>query len=196
MYAEHTYILKTSDFHIDKENTNPIFPGIAGYLLWNNVLNGLMLFPCSMQNQAGKFTGYKYTALMKKIKNPFYAWTDKLIPKRYPRSRSAKWGLLLLFFSGFNHTPEESVGIPIVAFFKEWWMTVCDGCPATRRIWMLLLSAISILLTCAGTHIHPFAWFLSCKGFPWAILLVLGKYLVSQWGCSLERDMEWWRQTF
>lgn len=130
MYAEHTYILKTSDFHIDKENTNPIFPGIAGYLLWNKVLNGLTLFPCSMQNQSGKFTGYKYTALMKKKKNPFYAWTDKLIPKRYPRNRSAKCGLLLLFFLALITLQKRVLAFPLLLSLRNGgWQYVMDVLP-------------------------------------------------------------------
>lgn len=31
-------MLKTSDFHISKEKTNPVFHGIAGCFLWNNLL--------------------------------------------------------------------------------------------------------------------------------------------------------------
>lgn len=54
VHSTRIYTLKILDFHISKERTNPISHGIAGYLLWNNLLNWLTLFLCSLQNQGGK----------------------------------------------------------------------------------------------------------------------------------------------
>lgn len=73
-----------------------------------------------MQNQSGKFTVYKYTVLMQgKKKSPLYAWTDKLIPKRYPRSRSVKWGSLLLLFLALITLQKRLLVFPLLLSLRD-----------------------------------------------------------------------------